>query len=84
MAATSSHITETVTVRLRREKGIEDPTPAHRLDRLTSGALVFTVPRIHAEDRTVPLYLIARELAVTDTLSGETWVFTAPRERTVH
>lgn len=37
------HITETVTVRLRRETGIQDLTPAHRLDRLTSGVLVFTV-----------------------------------------
>lgn len=37
------HITETVTVRLRRSTGIQELTPAHRLDRLTSGVLVFTV-----------------------------------------
>ncbi len=36
------HITETVTVRLRRATGIQELTPAHRLDRLTSGVLLFT------------------------------------------
>lgn len=36
------HITETATVRLRRETGNNDLSPAHRLDRLTSGLLVFT------------------------------------------
>ena len=34
------HITETVTVRLRRELDLPDLVPAHRLDRLTSGVLV--------------------------------------------
>ncbi|WPF66080.1 MULTISPECIES: pseudouridine synthase [unclassified Corynebacterium] len=36
------HITETATVRLRRLTGNNDLTPAHRLDRLTSGLLLFT------------------------------------------
>nr|WP_295626544.1 pseudouridine synthase [uncultured Corynebacterium sp.] len=35
------HITETAVVRLRRELGDADLVPAHRLDRLTSGVLVF-------------------------------------------
>ncbi|WP_081610354.1 pseudouridine synthase [Corynebacterium doosanense] len=35
------HITETATVRLRRETGNNDLSPAHRLDRLTSGVLFF-------------------------------------------
>lgn len=38
----AQHITETATVRLRRLTGNNDLTPAHRLDRLTSGVLVFT------------------------------------------
>lgn len=38
----AQHITETATVRLRRATGNNDLTPAHRLDRLTSGILVFT------------------------------------------
>lgn len=38
----ASHITENVTVRLRRSTGNEDLTPAHRLDRMTSGLLLLT------------------------------------------
>lgn len=41
----ASHITETATVRLRRATGNEDLTPAHRLDRGTSGLLLFTKRR---------------------------------------
>ncbi|WP_235681208.1 pseudouridine synthase [Tomitella gaofuii] len=37
------HITETALVRLRRSTGIGALAPAHRLDRLTAGVLVFTV-----------------------------------------
>lgn len=37
------HITETALVRMRRATGIQELSPAHRLDRLTSGVLVFTV-----------------------------------------
>ncbi|QGU08589.1 Ribosomal large subunit pseudouridine synthase A [Corynebacterium occultum] len=36
------HITETALVRMRRSTGIQELSPAHRLDRLTSGVLVFT------------------------------------------
>lgn len=36
------HITETATVRLRRSTGISELVPAHRLDRQTSGLLLFT------------------------------------------
>ncbi len=41
----ASHITETVTVRLRRATGNDALTPAHRLDRLTSGVLLMTKRR---------------------------------------
>lgn len=41
----ASHITETATVRLRRATGNNELSPAHRLDRLTSGILVFTKRR---------------------------------------
>lgn len=41
------HITETATVRLRRSTGLSELSPAHRLDRLTAGVLLFT------KDRTV-------------------------------
>lgn len=41
----ASHITETATVRVRRETGNAELSPAHRLDRLTSGVLVFTKRR---------------------------------------
>lgn len=37
-----SHITESVTVRLRRATGNEELTPAHRLDRATSGLVLLT------------------------------------------
>ena len=36
------HITETALVRLRRSTGNDGLAPAHRLDRLTAGVLVFT------------------------------------------
>lgn len=39
------HIVETATVKLRRSTGIDDLAPAHRLDRLTSGLLLFTKRR---------------------------------------
>ena len=39
------HIVETATVKLRRSTGISDLAPAHRLDRLTSGLLLFTKRR---------------------------------------
>lgn len=39
------HIVQTATVQLRRTTGIDDLSPAHRLDRLTSGLLLFTKKR---------------------------------------
>lgn len=39
----AGHVTETALVRLRRDLGLEDLAPAHRLDRLTAGVLVLTV-----------------------------------------
>lgn len=36
------HVQQSATVRLRRALGIDTLTPAHRLDRVTSGVLVFT------------------------------------------
>lgn len=41
----ASHITETATIRLRRATGNEELTPAHRLDRATSGLLLLTKRR---------------------------------------
>lgn len=41
----AAHITETATVRLRRATGNEELAPAHRLDRMTSGLLLFTKRR---------------------------------------
>ena len=39
------HITQSATVQLRKLKGNGELSPAHRLDRLTSGVLVFTKTR---------------------------------------
>jgi tRNA pseudouridine32 synthase/23S rRNA pseudouridine746 synthase len=39
------HVAQTALVRLRRELDIPDLSPAHRLDRLTAGVLLFTVRR---------------------------------------
>lgn len=39
------HVAQTATVRLRRELELPELSPAHRLDRLTAGVLVFTVRR---------------------------------------
>lgn len=48
MPPRARHITETATVRLRRSTGLSELSPpAHRLDRLTAGVLLFT------KDRTV-------------------------------
>lgn len=40
-----SHIAQTALVRLRRDLGLPELSPAHRLDRLTAGVLLFTVHR---------------------------------------
>src|SRR5699024_4444893 len=39
------HVRETALVRLRRDLGLREPSPAHRLDRLTAGLLMFVVHR---------------------------------------
>lgn len=39
------HVAQTALVRLRRELQLPELSPAHRLDRLTAGVLVFTVRR---------------------------------------
>ncbi|KAA0918675.1 pseudouridine synthase [Dietzia sp. ANT_WB102] len=43
----AGHVTETALVRLRRDLALDDLAPAHRLDRLTAGVLVFTVDPSH-------------------------------------
>ncbi|MXP24324.1 pseudouridine synthase [Gordonia sp. HNM0687] len=43
------HVTQTALVRLRRELGSDHVSPAHRLDRLTAGVLLFTLrPEVRA------------------------------------
>jgi tRNA pseudouridine32 synthase/23S rRNA pseudouridine746 synthase len=39
------HVAQTALVRLRRELGLDELSPAHRLDRLTAGVLLFTTRR---------------------------------------
>jgi tRNA pseudouridine32 synthase / 23S rRNA pseudouridine746 synthase len=39
------HVAQTATVRLRRELDLPELSPAHRLDRLTAGVLLFTTRR---------------------------------------
>jgi tRNA pseudouridine32 synthase/23S rRNA pseudouridine746 synthase len=39
------HVAQTALVRLRRQLGSDELSPAHRLDRLTAGVLVFTTRR---------------------------------------
>jgi tRNA pseudouridine32 synthase / 23S rRNA pseudouridine746 synthase len=39
------HVAQTVVVRLRRELGLPELSPAHRLDRLTAGVLLLTTRR---------------------------------------
>jgi len=41
------HVRETALVRLRRDLGLPELSPAHRLDRLTAGLLMFVVRREH-------------------------------------
>src|ERR1700731_256331 len=40
-----SHVAQTALVRLRRELDLPELSPAHRLDRLTAGVLLFTTRR---------------------------------------
>ena len=39
------HVVQTALVRLRRQLGLDELSPAHRLDRLTAGVLLFTTHR---------------------------------------
>jgi tRNA pseudouridine32 synthase/23S rRNA pseudouridine746 synthase len=39
------HVVQTALVRLRRQLGLDELSPAHRLDRLTAGVLLFTARR---------------------------------------
>ena len=39
------HVAQTALVRLRRQLGLPELSPAHRLDRLTAGVLLFTTHR---------------------------------------
>jgi tRNA pseudouridine32 synthase / 23S rRNA pseudouridine746 synthase len=39
------HVAQTALVRLRRQLGLDELSPAHRLDRLTAGVLMFTTHR---------------------------------------
>lgn len=43
----AGHVTETALVRARRDLGLDDLAPAHRLDRLTAGVLLFTADPAH-------------------------------------
>jgi tRNA pseudouridine32 synthase/23S rRNA pseudouridine746 synthase len=48
------HVAETATVRLRRSLDLPDLSPAHRLDRLTAGVLLFTArPEIRGAYQTL-------------------------------
>lgn len=59
------HVAQTALVRLRRDLDVPDLSPAHRLDRLTSGVLMFTVrrdvrglyQRLFADGRVAKTYL---------------------------
>lgn len=74
----AAHITESATVRLRRSTGNEELTPAHRLDRMTSGLLLFTKNREHrgayqelfAARRVSKLY---EAIAAANGLEAPTW-----------
>ncbi|WP_431046246.1 RluA family pseudouridine synthase [Streptomyces sp. P1-3] len=41
------HVTETALVRLRRDLGLRELSPAHRLDRLTAGVVMFVIRPEH-------------------------------------
>lgn len=48
------HVAQTATVRLRRELDLPELSPAHRLDRLTAGVLLFTVrPQVRGAYQTL-------------------------------
>ncbi|WP_135453146.1 pseudouridine synthase [Mycobacterium sp. DL99] len=67
------HVAQTALVRLRRELDLPELSPAHRLDRLTAGVLLFTArrevrgryQRLFAEGRTRKTYLARAEGTAT-------------------
>nr|MDT0522289.1 pseudouridine synthase [Streptomyces sp. DSM 41633] len=67
------HVAQTALVRLRRDLDLPDLSPAHRLDRLTAGVLLFTVrrevrgryQRLFAEGGTRKTYLARAEGTAT-------------------
>jgi len=68
------HVAQTALVRLRRELALPELSPAHRLDRLTAGVLVFTVrPQVRGRYQTlfargvVRKTYLARSAGRTDT-----------------
>lgn len=85
----AKHIVQTATVQLRRKTGIQELSPAHRLDRLTSGVLVFTKTRevrgayqtLFAERRVHKTYEAIADLAKFETpLLWETRIEKTPGE----
>lgn len=70
------HVAQTALVRLRRELDLPELSPAHRLDRLTAGVLLFTVrrevrgryQRLFAEGETRKTYLARAEGTATVSL----------------
>ncbi|MFI0239408.1 pseudouridine synthase [Streptomyces sp. NPDC016845] len=75
-----SHIKETALVRLRRETGMETLSPAHRLDRLTAGLVLFVV---RPEDRG-KYQTLFRDRKVTKTYEAVARSSTRPYPLTIH
>ncbi len=75
----AKHIVQTATVQIRRKTGIDELSPAHRLDRLTSGILVFTKTKdvrgayqtLFAERRVQKTYEAIAPLS--DVAAGTVW-----------
>ncbi|MDV7351463.1 pseudouridine synthase [Rhodococcus oxybenzonivorans] len=73
-----AHITETAVVRLRKALDLPELTPAHRLDRMTAGVLVFLVRR---EDRRPyqELFVSRQVTKEYEALAGTASALTFPR-----
>lgn len=67
-----SHIVETALVRLRRTVGVPTLSPAHRLDRVTAGLLMFVIQ---------PAERGAYQTLFRDRLVGKTYEAVAPHDR---
>ncbi|MDT5145534.1 MAG: tRNA pseudouridine32 synthase / rRNA pseudouridine746 synthase [Mycobacterium sp.] len=74
------HVAQTALVRLRRELGLPELSPAHRLDRLTAGVLLFTVRR---EVRGAYQTLFAQALVAKTYLARAGWDPALPLPRVV-